>query len=224
MLFVFLHMFCVWLFLFFDLVFSITLPPVPTLNPNGKIVSKLRFWVSFLVKDTRCFGGAKDCLFGWFVSFFKFCFLYVFGLHFLHQIGNKLLCRLIFFSQIWGFILCKESFRARNCRDIQIWFIFLRIRKLFLKLPVFFSKQVVNRQLFLICYFKIDLWVVSLHWKPSLLQFSPIICRIVSSRKFWIVSKTWISVLSLKVTTNKVSLETSCLKKNLSASAFQSNQ
>ena len=141
MLFVFLHVFCVWMFLFFDHIFSITLPPVHTLNPIGKNVSMLRFSVSFLLKDTRGFENAKGCLFDWFVSFFKFCFLNSFILTFLHQFASKILCSLTFLSQIWGFILCKESFRAWNCRDIQLCFIFLRIRIWFPKLPAFLSKQ-----------------------------------------------------------------------------------
>ena len=135
-------------FLFFDFIFSITLPPVQTLNPIGKNVPNLQFWVSFLVKDTKCFEKTKDCLIDWFVSSFKFCFLNNFILHYLHQFGSKFLCKLVFFSQIWGFILCKESFRARNCRDLQLCFISLCIRIWFLKLPVFFSKHVVNRHFF----------------------------------------------------------------------------
>ena len=106
------------------------------------------FWVLFLLKDTRCFEKTKDCIFEIFVSFFKFCFLKNFILHFLHQFGAKFLCKLIFLSRIWGFILCKESFRARNCWDLQLCFIFLCIRIWFLKLPVFYSKQVVNRRFF----------------------------------------------------------------------------
>ena len=147
-------MFCVWLFLFFNLFFSITLPPVQTLNPIGRNDPNLQFWVSFLLRDTRCFEKAKDCLFRWFVSFFKFCFLTIFGLHFLHQVGNNFLCKLIFFSPIRGFILCKESFRARNRRDLQLCFTFLRIRTCFLKLrvcflqsgcqPTFFSEMLVQ--------------------------------------------------------------------------------
>ena len=77
---------------------------------------------------------------------------------------------------------------------------------------------------FLECYYKTEIWVGSLHWKPSLLQFSSTMCCIVF---FWIsslVSKICFSVSSLKVSTNKVSVVTSRLKNNLSASAFQSNQ
>ena len=141
-------MFCAWLFLFFDLIFSITLPPVQTHNPIGRNFPNLQFWVSFLLKDTRCFKKTKDCLFDWFVSFFKFSFLINFTLLFLHQFGSKFLCKLIFLPLIWGCIFCKKSFRARNCRDLQLCFIFLRIRNWFLKQSVFFSKQVVKPQFF----------------------------------------------------------------------------
>ena len=160
--FCFLRMFCVWMFLFFNFIFSITMPPVQTLNPIGKKVPNPQFWVSLLLKDTRCFGKAKDCLFGCFVSFFKFCFLNIFG--FISSIKSEInFCAGWFFSPIWGFILCKESFRARNCRDLELCFIFLRIRIWLLKLPVIFSKQFVNRRFFLACYFKVYLWFRSSH-------------------------------------------------------------
>ena len=220
MLFVFLRMFCAWLFLFFDLIFSITLPPVQTHNPIGRNVPNLQFWVSFLLKDTGCFEKAKDCLFRWFVSFFKFCFLIIFGLHLLHQVGNNFLCKLIFVSPIWGFILCKESFRARNRRDLQLCFTFFRIRTCFLKLRVFFLQRGCQPTFFLKCYYKTGLWVGSLHWKPTLLQFSPDMCRIVFSRNYSLVSKTCIFFPSFKVSANKISLATICLKNKLSASAL----
>ena len=79
---------CVWLFLFFSLLFSITLPPVQTLNPIGKNVPNLQFWVSFRLIETRWFEKAEDCLFDWFVSIFKFCFLNNFSLYFFHQFRN----------------------------------------------------------------------------------------------------------------------------------------
>ena len=154
---------CVWLFLFFSLLFSITSPPVQTLNPIGKNVPNLQFWVSLLLIETKWSEKAEDCLFDWFVSIFKFSFSINFTLHFLHQFGNKFLCKLIFLPLIWGSILCKKSFRARNCRDLQLCFTFLRIRFWFLKLSVFFSKQVVNRPFFLERYHKTDLWVGSSH-------------------------------------------------------------
>ena len=148
MLFVFLHMFCVWMFLFFDFIYSITMLPVQAFNAIGKNVPNLQFWVSFLVKDTKCFEKTKDCLFEWFVSLFKFCSLNKFNLHFLHQFGSEFLCKMFFLSQIWGFILFKESFRARNCRDLQLCFLFFRIGFCFPKLKKIFSKEVVNRLFF----------------------------------------------------------------------------
>ena len=59
----------------------------------------------------------------------------------------------------------------------------------------FFFKVVVNPPFFPKCYYKTDLWVDSLHWKPSLLQFSSIMCRIVFSRNSSLVSKTCILLL-----------------------------
>ena len=183
--------------------------------------STLRFWVSFLLIETRWFEKAKDYVVAWFLLIFKFCFLKNFGLHSLHQFQMYFLCKLIIFSHFWGFILSEESFRARNCRHLQLCFVFFRVRNWFLKLQAFFFEQVVNRFFFPHCCLKINLCVDSLHGKPSLLQFSPIKCNIVFSRNSSKVSKTCISVLSLKVSTNKVSLVSSCLYNNLSASARQ---
>ena len=130
---------------------------------NWKECSKSAVLSFVPCKRYKMFWKTKDCLIDWFVSSFKFCFLNKFILHFLHQFGSKLLCKLVLFSQIWGLILCKENFRARNCRDLQLCFTFLRIRFWFLKLSVFFSKQVVNRPFFLERYHKTDLWVGSSH-------------------------------------------------------------
>ena len=208
------------MFLIFNFIFSITMPPVQTFNPIGRKVPNPQFWVSFLLKDTRCFEKAKDCLFELFVSFFKFCFLENFILHFLHQFGAKFLCKLIFLSQIWGFNLCKESFRAPNCWDLQLCFIFLCIRIWFLKLPVFYTKQVVDDLFFWNVTIQTNPWVGSLHWKPSLMQFSSIMCRIVFSRNSSLVSKTCISITSFKVSASKISIARNSPKNNLSASAF----
>ena len=217
MLFVFLHMFCVLIFLFFDFIFSITMPPVQTLNPIGKNAPNPQFWVSFLLKETGRFEKAKDCLFEYFGSFFNFCFLNKFILHFRHQFGSDFLWKLIFLSQIWGFILCKESFRARKCPALQLGFIFLSFRIWFLKLPVFFLKQVVNQTFFPECYYSnySSGWFLALETKSTAVFFDySTMWRIVFFRNSSLVSETCISIPSIKVSANKIWIATISPKNN----------
>ena len=112
-------MFFVGLFLFLSLIFSRMLNQVQTLNPFGKNVPNLRFWVSFLLKDTRCFEKAKDCLFEWFLSFFKFCFRINFSLFFLHQFRKYFFC-----ANWYSFRRFGVSFSAKRSSELEIAEIF----------------------------------------------------------------------------------------------------
>ena len=86
-------------FCFFDLIFSITLPPVQTLNSIEKNVSNLRFGVSLLLTETRLFEKTKDCIVVWLVSIFKFNFLDNFLVHFRYRFQKSIVMQThVFFA------------------------------------------------------------------------------------------------------------------------------